>query len=192
MIVGTYFAYPYLNNNKYNKVVEKYQHIKPAVNDDEPLLIDEADSLGEQFGEQVDMTERTDIFKKERIRLMKKIDSLQSANQNLKKKLEKKDKSESLDKSKSTDNKDRLNNQNSGVVLVSKKAKDDKTDQETFSEMVKSLLNLDEQQLSPIVNKLSKEQLIRLYKGAGTIQREKLLRSLDPDRAAKLMTEIML
>lgn len=65
-------------------------------------------------------------------------------------------------------------------------------EQEPFAERVKSLLNLDEEELSPILVKLNNDQLVRLYKNAGNIQREKLLRSLNPDRAAVLMESIML
>lgn len=63
---------------------------------------------------------------------------------------------------------------------------------EDFSERVKSLLNLDEEELAPIIRELEKSQLVRLYQSGGTIQREKLLRSLEPQRAARLMSEVML
>lgn len=65
-------------------------------------------------------------------------------------------------------------------------------DPKEFAERVKSLLNLEEGELSPILAKMSKEQIVRLYNGGGTIQRQKILRSLDADKAAELMTEIML
>ena len=65
-------------------------------------------------------------------------------------------------------------------------------DDEEFGDRVKSLLNLDEDELAPIVNEMDDGQLIRLYRAGGTIQREKLLRSLSPRRAAKLMSEVML
>lgn len=63
---------------------------------------------------------------------------------------------------------------------------------EEFSERVKSLLNLDEEQLTPIANQMSQQELVRIYNSSGNIQREKLLRSLSAERAAKLMKEIML
>lgn len=65
-------------------------------------------------------------------------------------------------------------------------------EQEPFADRVKSLLNLDEDELSPILVKMNNDQLVRLYRNAGNIQREKLLRSLNPDRAALLMESIML
>ncbi|MDG5766746.1 hypothetical protein QA596_04640 [Balneolales bacterium ANBcel1] len=63
---------------------------------------------------------------------------------------------------------------------------------EEFGERVKSLLNLDEEELAPIIREMDDGQLVRLYQSGGTIQREKLLRSLSPQRAAKLMSEVML
>lgn len=63
---------------------------------------------------------------------------------------------------------------------------------EAFADRVKSLLNLDEEALTPILAKMNNDQLTRLYRSAGNIQREKLLRSLNPDRAARLMESIML
>lgn len=56
---------------------------------------------------------------------------------------------------------------------------------------VKSLLNLDEDALSPIVNKLNYNQLLVLYKKASSMQREKLLKSLSPDKAAEILKKVM-
>jgi len=42
------------------------------------------------------------------------------------------------------------------------------------------------------VDQMNKDQLVRLYQGGGSIQREKLLRALKPERAAELMQTIML
>lgn len=63
---------------------------------------------------------------------------------------------------------------------------------EALSERVKSLLNLDEEELAEIVKHLDESQLLMLYRYSGNIQREKLLRSLAPGRAAKLMRTVML
>lgn len=65
-------------------------------------------------------------------------------------------------------------------------------EEEAFPDRVKSLLNLEEEELGPILSRLNNEQLTRLYRSAGNIQREKLLRSMNPDRAARLMESIML
>jgi Mg/Co/Ni transporter MgtE len=64
--------------------------------------------------------------------------------------------------------------------------------QEEFSERVKSLLNLDEEDLTPIASQMTQQELVKIYQTSSNLQREKLLRSLTPERAAKLMQEIML
>lgn len=64
--------------------------------------------------------------------------------------------------------------------------------EEDFSERIKSLLNLDEEDLEPIANQMSQNDLVRIYRNSGNIQREKLLRSLSSERAADLMKEVML
>jgi hypothetical protein len=63
---------------------------------------------------------------------------------------------------------------------------------EEFGERVKSLLNLDEEDLTPIANQMTQQELVKIYNNSGNIQREKLLRSLSPERATELMQEIML
>lgn len=57
---------------------------------------------------------------------------------------------------------------------------------------VNSLLNLDEEEMAPIVRELSNDQLKTLYRVASNQQREKLLRSLPANRAARLMQEVLL
>jgi len=64
--------------------------------------------------------------------------------------------------------------------------------EEEFSERVKSLLNLDEEDLTPIANQMTQQELVKIYRNSGNLQREKLLRSLSAERATKLMQEIML
>jgi Mg/Co/Ni transporter MgtE len=55
----------------------------------------------------------------------------------------------------------------------------------------KSLLNLDQEALSPIVNLLDDEQLVGLYNSASNMQRAKLLRSLKPEKAATVLKKVM-
>lgn len=62
---------------------------------------------------------------------------------------------------------------------------------QSVEETVKSVLNLDEDALSPIVNKLSYNQLLVLYKKASSMQKEKLLKSLNPDKAAEILKKVM-
>ena len=46
--------------------------------------------------------------------------------------------------------------------------------------------------MAPILDKMTSQQLVRLYKEAGNTQREKILRALKSDQAARLITEVML
>jgi len=55
----------------------------------------------------------------------------------------------------------------------------------------KSLLNLDEDELGPILNRLSDAQLVKLYENSSNIRRAKLMRSLDPGKAALLLRRVM-
>jgi transcriptional regulator of heat shock response len=64
--------------------------------------------------------------------------------------------------------------------------------EEAFKDRVKSLLNLEEDEMAPILDKMTSKQLVRLYKEAGNTQREKILRALKSDQAARLITEVML
>ncbi len=59
-----------------------------------------------------------------------------------------------------------------------------------FSEVTKSLLSMDEKSLSPILKKLNDNMLVGLYRDGSNMQREKLLRSLNPDRAAQLLKKV--
>jgi chaperonin cofactor prefoldin len=61
----------------------------------------------------------------------------------------------------------------------------------SVKEASKSLLNLEENSLGPIVNLLNEDQLINLYKHGSTRQREKLLRTLDPKKAASILKRVM-
>lgn len=60
-----------------------------------------------------------------------------------------------------------------------------------LEDVSRSLLNLDEESLTPIVNLLEDKQLVGLYNSASNMQRAKLLRSLKPDKAATILKEVM-
>lgn len=58
-------------------------------------------------------------------------------------------------------------------------------------EASKSLLSLEGNSLGPIVNLLNEKQLIHLYEKGSKRQREKLLRTLDPKKAAAILKKVM-
>jgi len=57
--------------------------------------------------------------------------------------------------------------------------------------VTKSLLNLDVEEIAPIVNRLQDSDLIKVYKSASNMQREKLLRALAPEKASKILIQVM-
>lgn len=180
MLIATYFLYPYLNEGKYEEIVQSNQDEfgQPlgledttmfnaqdtliALTSTDSLVTDSitiVDSL--TVNEWKQLKEESAKNLAEIVSMQMLIDSLQIAN----KKLE----------------------EEKTLMLA-----EAETNSEDFLQKVKSLLNLEEDELSPILSKMSNEQLVRLYKSGGTIQREKILRSLNSDRAASLMSEIML
>jgi len=60
-----------------------------------------------------------------------------------------------------------------------------------LQQISRSLLILDEDELGPILNRLSDAQLVRLYNASSNNRRAKLMRSLDPGKAALLLRRIM-
>lgn len=60
-----------------------------------------------------------------------------------------------------------------------------------IEEATKPLLSLDEDVLAPIVDLLEEQQLISLYRKGSGRQREKLLRSLKPEKAARILKKVM-
>jgi hypothetical protein len=80
----------------------------------------------------------------------------------------------------------------SKVKLITELRHTSITKKENAKFIAKSLLNLDEEKLSPIVNKLNNKQLMALYNTASNMQRQKLLQSLTPDKAADIVKKVML
>lgn len=75
--------------------------------------------------------------------------------------------------------------------LQNAESMEEKVDPAQFTERIKSLLNLEDDELSPILENLTNNQIVRLYYAGGTIQRQKILRALEAKKAAEIMTEIM-
>ncbi len=68
---------------------------------------------------------------------------------------------------------------------------DEEGSSEQFKNVSRSLLELDEEELSPILDRLDNDELIGLYKSANNMQRSKMLRSLGSDKAAVILKEII-
>lgn len=209
--VIVFFLYPYLNEKKYGEIVES----------SEPEITSKESTDDLRLGGEFEyLSERISFYKKEQTRLLAIIDSLKNNNEEIKREYEKQiadllEQNAEMETAvaqtpiqqtpvqqqqqqpqpatpqpaqaqfvANTGN-NMANPGNMGMEM-------NQEEQEEFFDRVKSFLNLDEEELAPIVSKLDNEELVRLYRGGGTIQREKLLRSLKPDRAAEIMKEIML
>lgn len=171
LIVAAYFTYPYLNEEKHQEIVSLHRGTE--------FIDTEEGYIGREFEQ---LHEQLETSNQERDSLLNMIDSLKLVNEELNQEIvEYSEASEIIQIAEDDNVDDRGTAENQGEFV-----------EEEFSERIKSLLNLDEGELAPIVNQMSNGQLVRLYRGGGNIQREKLLRSLEPERAAEIMNEIML
>lgn len=174
-MVVFYFLYPKINSERYDEVInrqagEEQVAFSKNVDLDDPDLNKEFEGMAHQMQEYL---ERED-------KLNRSIDSLKQVNDSLNVLMAAIQ--DSINERSSTAPQEEIAENNAGIEGFD----------ENFSDRIKSLLNLDEEELAPIVDKMNKDQLVRLYQGGGSIQREKLLRALKPERAAELMQTIML
>lgn len=177
-IVALFFLYPYLDEEGYENAVLQTQELN-AISDSENNYADLSEGSLEYLEKELEQ------YSQKESSLLEKIDSLTEANAMIKLQLDSvMVLNDSLETKPGNQTEENLTEDTSLFADAGEDAED-------FSERVKSLLNLDEEELAPIVNQMSNMQLVRLYKGGGNIQREKLLRSLESERAAELMTEIM-
>jgi hypothetical protein len=170
-----YFLYPKINTERYEEVInrqgeEEQIAFSKNVNLDDPDLNKEFEGMANQMQEYL---ERED-------KLNRSIDSLKQVNDSLNVLMAAIQ--DSIIERSTTAPQEEIVEKSAGIEGFD----------ENFSDRIKSLLNLDEEELAPIVDKMNKDQLVRLYQGGGSIQREKLLRALKPERAAELMQTIML
>lgn len=193
--VATFFLYPYLNEEKYEQIQAERSERTPSNSfqsetEDELLPIEaEGDSESESVTD-----EKTRVFDGDKNQLLMKLDSLMAVNDSLSLELESAQTGltnlENVLKQTGVDPQQlasvKQGEGNVEFIIASEEPR------EEFSERVKSLLNLDEEELTPIANQMSQQELVRIYSSSGNIQREKLLRSLSAERAANLMKEIML
>jgi hypothetical protein len=179
LVVAMFFLYPYINKDTYQDLVEEQQQkfeaefdaatspasAKPDTITVAPDSLQVSDSLAIVAEDTIDYNSPEFLLEENR-NLHSFIDSLIVQIQNLKK-------------------------EKAEIEAEEPEIEVGLTPEE-FAQRIKSLLNLEEDDLAPILDKMTSQQLVRLYSGGGTIQREKILRSLSADKAAKLMTEIML
>ena len=183
MLVVVYLLYPMINSDRYDLIVRTNGTMVDSLALDSLARIDSittADSLAQlekltsaQYAMDLDKKWSTKVDSLERMvyLLSARLEGIQSAS-------------------------DLRNQNNEPEATGNEPAKEPSTDEllsdEAFKDRVKSLLNLEEDELAPILEKMTSNQLVRLYSEAGNTQREKILRALKSDRAARLITEVML
>ena len=175
MTIAAYFLYPYFNEEEYEAIAEKYDRRN------EPVAQVDDMKIGKDFQT---LVEQVKLLKSANEELNNTIDTLRKRNKELAEQLKVREKQEISEQEHTVP-------EQTDSMQTTTVSKED-IPEEKFGERIKSLLNLDNEDLTPIVNEMTDEQLVRLYKGGSSIQRKKLLRSLDPKRAAKLMTNVML
>ena len=184
--IAIFFLYPYLNTQKYEQIqAERDQRSLPGEfqsSDSDSVAIAGFNSL-----------EADSAFEQNKEYLRMKVDSLIAANDSLTQKLN--SATNSLKNFESALGQTGVEDSRLADIAEGNMAEfvaASVEPEEEFAERVKSLLNLDEEDLTPIANQMTQQELVKIYSNSGNIQREKLLRSLSPERATKLMQEIML
>jgi hypothetical protein len=208
--VTVFFLYPHLNEEGYEEAVESVQTLQnsgPVQGAADQEQVDEG-SIDEntdssQVNERPQMQDAEIISMREELQqnfsvrdtcindnnelLLARIDSLEEVNRSYESELAALNEQLIVAREAAAEQNTTTEDRESELL-----AEDSQMSQEEFFDRTKSLLNLDREELAPIVAELSKQEIVRLYNGGGTIQREKLLRSLEPERAAEIMKEIML
>lgn len=179
MIPAMFFLYPYLQSEKHESVVEQVRAewgLEEEASTASVSPLDRMKSIREE--ELQGLAETTEAYK----RIQVELESLQ------KKYINKDQKHISIT--------DSLEEEIAKLNQVIKKMEDDSSLNtvtnvgvgDLFAERAKSLFNLEDEELTPIINKMNDDLLLQLYDVGSTMQRQKLLRCLPSDRAAKIVT----
>ena len=177
MIPAMFFLYPYIQSEKYEAVVEQVaSQWGDGETEDEKSPLDRLRS--DKQAENKSLSETTEAYK----RIQQELQSLQR-----KFDLKERELSQIQDSLngmitgleatvEDLENKSSLNTVNN--VGVS----------DVFADRAKSLFNLEDEELAPILTQMNDDLLLQLYDVASTMQRQKLLRCLSSDKAAKIVT----
>lgn len=178
MLVVVYLLYPMLNKDKYDLIVRTNGTMYDSLMVDSLARVDSlirADSIA--VADSLALIEADQLERAQKMDIATKIDSLERLVYVLSARLE------------GLAEREIPQQQNNSQQQIASTAE---LEEEAFKDRVKSLLNLEENEMAPILEKMTSQQLVRLYREAGNTQREKILRALNSDRAARLITEVML
>lgn len=174
-----FFLYPYINKEGYQKIVEEFEagvYINEAdsnaINleglEESMTIVDSliASAIGTMSDSADVSLQEFNILKIEKVKLQSRVDSLLVLVSN---------------------QRNTIREQGTRLQELEATAVN-----EDFVVRVKSMLNLEVEELAPILRKFDDDELVKIYLNSGSMQREKILRSLDPAKAADLMSEVML
>lgn len=177
MAIVIFFLFPYINEQKHEQVASDLEQ-GPALADstsamDMQLASTDPDSLKKLAKGLRDSMQTLQMM----------VDSVETQNDSLKLRLmASRQQIDSLSNNSSSD---------SLAISVDEDNGETSADGEKFTENAQSLLGLEGESLAPILSEMSDRQLKRLFKAGNSLQRKKLLRTLDSERAAKLMDEVL-
>lgn len=185
-----YMIYPYLHPEKVEEVQSDYSALSGSRFDTERYSPEAVDALNQQI---TSLQETIDSLNSRKNKYVSTIDSLQLVVNEITDSLEETSASRaSLAETAPGESAD----PESGSAIGSRdpatiREEVSKADEEELQEISKSLLRLDEDALAPIVNLLGDDQLISIYKSGSSLQRQKLLQSLEPKKAAEILKKVM-
>ncbi len=161
--IGFYLLYPKMNPEKYEETVQQVEE-ENALNTPES-----ESSYLENNIDATDSESRKMLVETHKVQ----IDSLKSIISKL----------ESF--------RDELNTEKTDLNEKIKKLEEQANQKATFEEELKGILSLDDKQLSPILEKMNDMKVADIYQGSTINQKQKILRCLDPEKAAKLLETVI-
>ncbi|NBW70148.1 MAG: hypothetical protein EBR32_01865 [Bacteroidetes bacterium] len=177
MIPAMFFLYPYIESEKYKTVVEQVASQWGNVEtEDESSPLDRL--RRDKQAENKSLSETTEAYK----RIQQELQSLQ--------------RQFDLKEQELSQVKDSLNGMITGLEATVEEL-ENKSSLNTvnnvgvgnvFADRAKSLFNLEDEELAPILMQMNDDLLLELYDVASTMQRQKLLRCLTSEKAAKIVT----
>ena len=165
--IGFYLLYPKMNPEKYEETVQQVEE-ENALN----ATLNTSESESSYLENNIDATEsesRKMLVETQKVQ----IDSLNSIIRQL----------ESF--------RDELNTEKTDLSEKIKKLEEQANQKVTFQEELKGILSLDDKQLSPILEKMNDMKVADIYQGSTVNQKQKILRCLDPVKAAKLLEAVI-
>jgi flagellar motility protein MotE (MotC chaperone) len=165
--IGFYLLYPKMNPEKYEETVQQVE-VANALN----ATLNTSESESSYLENNIDATDsesRKMLVETQKVQ----IDSLKSIIREL----------ESF--------RDELNTEKTDLSEKIKKLEEQANQKATFQEELKGILSLDDKQLSPILEKMNDMKVADIYQGSTVNQKQKILRCLDPVKAAKLLEAVI-